>query len=120
MVLNYKRLLSGLFLITILILSFYFKLDYFFLIFMSILIGLELIKNNLTDKKLLFINFLLFIFIFFVLTYFDYLKIYFSSILLNRSLNKGDIKTFWLFLSLSSTIVIYIGKDNNANLKIII
>ena len=82
MAFNYKRLLSGLFLILILILSFNFKLDYSFLIFMSILIGLELIKNDLTDKKLISINLLLFIFIFFVLMNFVNLKIYISSILL--------------------------------------
>ena len=82
MAFNYKRLLSGLFLILILILSFNFKLDYSFLIFMSILIGLELIKNDLTDKKLISINLLLFIFIFFVLMNFDNLKIYLSSSLL--------------------------------------
>lgn len=82
MVFNLKRLSSGLVLILILASSFYFKLDYFLLIFLSVLIGFELFKNSLTDKIAFSINFFLFIFIYFVFLHFNEMKIYFFIFLL--------------------------------------
>jgi len=82
LVFNLKRLSSGLVLILILALSFYLKLDYFLLIFLSVFIGFELFKNNLSDKVLLTISSFLFFLIYFLFIHFNQIKIYLFIFLL--------------------------------------
>jgi len=125
LVFNLKRLSSGLILILILALSFYLKLDYFLLIFLSVLIGFELFKNNLTDKAILSISFFLFIFIYFFFLHFDQMKIYIFIFLLFFIFYMFRIKkynfviTFSFFYFLLSSYFILLDSRNIFYLTVI-
>ena len=111
MVFNLNRLFVGLFLLIFISIIYFFKLDYFFYLIISLLVFYEIYLNKFIDYKIFFLTIIIYIFLLFLFFNFSYLILFFlvpiSIVLIFLSILSNSNKSLYFSYFLIFFILIF-------------